>query len=269
MPHIIRRSVKRVAPFILALGLCASVLAEGPKNMTVRVLTYNIHHGEGSDDVFDLARIARVISDPGPDLVALQEVDEKTNRSSGVSQITELARLTGMHPVFGEAMEYDDGGYGVGILSRWTPLTVAKHPLPGNPGREPRVALSITVRPAPGAETITFTSTHLDFGRNDFRAQQAQTLNQLLATDDHALSILGGDMNSDSDVIQILNERWQELDTPGLTAMSNRRLIYRLDYLFVRPASRWRLVEGHPIDAPLASDHVPVFAVLSLEAGKP
>jgi len=47
--------------------------------------------------------------------------------------------------------------------------------------------------------------------------------------------------------------------------MSNRRLIYRLDYLFVRPASRWRLVEGHPVDAPLASDHIPVFAVLSLE----
>src|SRR5215471_8946587 len=118
MPHIIRRSMKRVVPVILALGfVCASVLAEAPKNMTVRVLTYNIHHGEGSDDVFDLPRIARVISDAKPDLVALQEVDEKTNRSSGVSQITELGRLTGMHAVFGEAMEYDDGGYGVGILS--------------------------------------------------------------------------------------------------------------------------------------------------------
>jgi endonuclease/exonuclease/phosphatase family metal-dependent hydrolase len=251
--------------YFVALALLLTLAAgETPPKRTVRVLTYNIHHGEGSDEQFDLPRIARVISEARPDLVALQEVDEKTNRSSGVSQITELGRLTGMHPVFGQAMEYDDGGYGVGILSRWTPLTMTKHPLPGNPQREPRVALSITTRPAADAATIMFTSTHLDFGRNDFRDQQALALNQMLATDDHTLSILGGDMNSDSDVIRILRERWQELDTPGLTAMSGQRLIYRLDYLFVRPASSWRLVEGHPVDAPLASDHVPVLAVLGL-----
>jgi endonuclease/exonuclease/phosphatase family metal-dependent hydrolase len=244
--------------------MLALAAAEAPPTMTVRVLTYNIHHGEGSDEQFDLPRIARVIAETRADLVALQEVDEKTNRASGVSQISELARLTGMHPIFGQAMEYDDGGYGVGILSRWTPLTVTKHPLPGNPQREPRVALTVTVRPTPDAPVIAFTSTHLDFGRNDFRDQQAQMLNQLLASDDHALSILGGDMNSDSEVIRILRERWQELDIPGLTAMSGQRLIYRLDYLFVRPASRWRLVEGHPVDAPLASDHLPVLAVLAL-----
>ena len=42
---------------------------------TIRVLTYNIHHGEGMDGVIDLERIANVIRQTEADLVALQEVD--------------------------------------------------------------------------------------------------------------------------------------------------------------------------------------------------
>ena len=39
----------------------------------LRVLTYNIHHGEGTDGQFDLGRIAEVMLSAQPDLVALQE----------------------------------------------------------------------------------------------------------------------------------------------------------------------------------------------------
>src|SRR5438552_3037737 len=86
---------------------------------TVRVLTYNIHHGEGLDGHFDLPRLASVIESTEADLVALQEVDQGTRRASGVNELTELARLAHMHSAFGRAMEFDGGGYGVGILSRW------------------------------------------------------------------------------------------------------------------------------------------------------
>ena len=34
-----------------------------PAPATVRVLTYNIHHGEGMDGVFDLSRLASVMED--------------------------------------------------------------------------------------------------------------------------------------------------------------------------------------------------------------
>src|SRR5688572_8882435 len=92
---------------------------QAPVPGTLRVLTYNIHHGEGTDGVFDLARIAEVIKSARADLVALQEVDQGTDRAGGVNQLDELARLTGMHAEFGKAMDYMNGGYGVAVLSRW------------------------------------------------------------------------------------------------------------------------------------------------------
>ena len=50
---------------------------QAPVPGTLRVLTYNIHHGEGTDGKLDLDRIARVIKAAEPDIVALQEVDQK------------------------------------------------------------------------------------------------------------------------------------------------------------------------------------------------
>lgn len=76
----------------------------------LRVLTYNIHHGEGTDGKFDLDRIAKLISAQEPDLVALQEIDVKTARASGVDQAAKLAKLTGMHYAFGRFMKYDEIG---------------------------------------------------------------------------------------------------------------------------------------------------------------
>src|SRR5258707_15896745 len=90
--------------------------------VVVRVLTYNIHHGEGTDGEFDLPRLANVIKSVEPDLVALQEVDEATERASGVDELAELGRLTGMHTAFGKAMDFQGGAYGVGVLSRWSIL---------------------------------------------------------------------------------------------------------------------------------------------------
>lgn len=109
---------------LLAAGFQIVPRAAASPTPAIRILTYNIHHGEGSDGVFDLPRLARVIASADPDLVALQEVDEKTERSGGVSQVSELGRLTGLRPVFGEAMPFDSGGYGVAVLSRWPVVSV-------------------------------------------------------------------------------------------------------------------------------------------------
>jgi endonuclease/exonuclease/phosphatase family metal-dependent hydrolase len=199
--------------------------------------------------------------------VALQAVDEGTRRSSGVRQALELGRLTGLHPVFGDAMEFEGGQYGVAVLSRWPAVSSRNQPLPGLPNREPRTALTVVVRPWPGAPPVSFTSTHLDFGRGDGRDAQADALNAMLATDDRSLSILAGDLNSaeDSEVLRILRERWQEIVVPGITSLSpGRPGGFRLDYLLMRPAERWRVTEARLVDGPLASDHIPVLAVLEL-----
>ena len=91
----------------------------GTRSAPLRVMTYNLHHGEGVDGQLDLPRIARVILDAKPDLVALQEVDRNATRTGVVDQSAEYIRLTGLHGWYGAAMPFQGGEYGQTLLSRW------------------------------------------------------------------------------------------------------------------------------------------------------
>jgi|SRR5262245_38616628 len=245
---------------VLVLTLAARGFDAAP--LTFRVLTYNIHHGEGMDGRFDLNRIAAVMKTARPDLVALQEVDLHTARAGGVNQLEELARLMDMHAEFGKAMNYDNGGYGVAILSRWPLLTVENDPLPFTPEREPRTALTVQLRPGPDGPLIRFTSTHFDQGRDqEVRLEEATRLNELVARD-QAPSILGGDTNArpGTGAMKILEDQWtsalsQDMEPTGRTGPRN-------DYVLYRPAACWRVIETAVIDDRIASDHRPVLAVL-------
>ena len=53
-----------------------------------RVMTFNIHHGEGVDGKVDLDRIANVILEANADAVALQEVDRNARRTGGVDMLS-------------------------------------------------------------------------------------------------------------------------------------------------------------------------------------
>ena len=85
--------MNRILSSSLLLLLFVGARGSQPIPLTLRVLTYNIHHGEGADGRVDLARLAGVVTSVHPDLVALQEVDEGTERASGVDELAELARL--------------------------------------------------------------------------------------------------------------------------------------------------------------------------------
>ena len=135
-----------VSCLAMAIVFLAGGYQAAPLSRTLRVLTYNIHHGEGADGIVDLARQAEIVMSVQPDLIALQEVDERTERTSGVNQLQELARLTGMYAQFGKAMDYSGGSYGVAVLSRWPILSTRNDPLPAFPDREPRTALTALVR---------------------------------------------------------------------------------------------------------------------------
>jgi endonuclease/exonuclease/phosphatase family metal-dependent hydrolase len=250
-----------IAIFILAGGYQAA-----PISRTLRVLTYNIHHGEGTDGNIDLSRQAEIVASVQPDLVALQEVDERTERTSGVDQLEEIARLTGMHAEFGKAMDYSGGRYGVAVLSRWPIVSTRNNALPTSPDREPRTALTALVRVDPAGPLLQFTSTHLDQGRDEGnRLVQAAQLN-VLPGGEGAQEILAGDMNSrlDTEVMKILERHWTNATTadPSLPLAPDGRPRFRGDYILVRPAECWRVIEATVLDDRIASDHRPVLVVL-------
>ncbi len=106
--------------------------AEYPKtDNTVRIMSYNIRNARGLDDVTDYGRIADIINNVSPDVVALQELDSVTNRSKQVDVLSRLGDLTKMYAVYGASIPYDGGKYGVGILSKEKPLSWKRIPLPG------------------------------------------------------------------------------------------------------------------------------------------
>jgi len=259
--------------FLLAAAamLAAWNAAPAEEPLRLRVLTYNIHHGAGTDGRLDLERIAEVIKRQRPDVVALQEVDNGTRRTGGVDQAAELGRLTKMHAAFGKAMDYDGGEYGEAVLSRVRPAAVTNHALPRAGGGEPRAALAVRLPLGEDGPEHVFVGTHLDHLSADARQVQARLLVERLAKDADAPVILAGDLNAepDSDVMKTLFEHWADAaaESPKPTSPSAKPSV-RIDYVLYRPAAAWRVVEVQVIDEPVASDHCPVLAVLEWTPSK-
>lgn len=253
----VNRLVKPVALcLILMVAAVFTSLAQVSDNKPqLRVLTYNIHHGEGRDGKFDYERLAKIITDLEPDVVALQEVDRKTRRSNGVDQAVLLGKLTGMNPAFGNAMYFQGGEYGEALLSRFPMDEVKAHHLPFRPGQEPRTALAARIKPDNGLPEFIFVGTHLCHQSNETRTEQTQQINRLFPAEEGLPVILAGDLNArkDSDPMNVLlTERWIDVTAPQS----------RIDYVLVRSQDTWRVAEVTVVDERVASDHLPVLAVL-------
>jgi endonuclease/exonuclease/phosphatase family metal-dependent hydrolase len=251
---------------LLLLGFVWPPGGQAAAPLQLRVLTYNIHHAEGSDGRIDVSRVAAVMAGTRPDLVALQEVDEATTRSEGVAQLAELGRLMGMHAEFGKAMDYAEGAYGVGVLSRWPILAAERHDLPAASDGEPRVALSVRVRIGAGGPLVQFTTTHLERGRDeDARVLQAGRLNALLVPGAGIPAILAGDLNTrrGAAAMDVLEEAWTNT-SPDVRLPSDPDVRRRtgVDHVLVRPADRWRVVDATVLEDRVASDHRPLLVVL-------
>lgn len=244
-----------------ASALCAN---EPAKSTRLRVLSYNIHHGAGTDGNLDLERIAAIIRGAEPDLVALQEVDQNLPRTGKVDQPAELARLTGMHVAFGGNYQFDGGDYGNAVLSRSPILRKQNHRLPMPMPGEPRGVLEVEVARA-GGERLVFLATHFDHRPLDrSRRESAEAINKLVGASPDRLSILAGDLNAvpDSEVLKLLQSEWHPPTANELLTSPAKNPRRQIDYVLVRPAARWRVVDVKVLDEPTASDHRPLLATL-------
>ena len=157
----------------------------------LRVLAYNIKHGRGNDGKVDLERTAAVINRLHPDVVALQEVDNKATRSGKVDEAKRLGELTGLkHHAFGRFMDFQGGEYGMALISKYPLSDVTDLRLPD--GAEPRTSLIATVN-AP--QPFRLASVHF-YATEEQRLAQAKTLIAFLDKRQDLPCIIAGDFNS-------------------------------------------------------------------------
>ena len=246
------------------LGFGAMCQEPVDSSRVVRVMSFNIYHGETMRGDFDLEQIARVIREADPDLVALQEVDLYTARSSGRDLASELGLLTRMVPLFGRAMPYDGGEYGEGILSKYSFLSSRNHALPAGEGKEPRSALEVRVILKSG-DTIAFVGTHFDHTGDVDRINQAARVREILAGFDLPV-LLAGDLNArpESKPMEILFSDLKPSSEDMAPTIPTDGPRAKIDYVLYGPPDRWRVLESRVICDTIASDHCAFLSVLEL-----
>lgn len=256
---------------LLLLFLLMGIFSKWTHAQTITVLTYNIYHGEDgyNSGKSNLKGIAEVINRYHPDFVAVQEVDSMTDRSAalngGVKQelIQELAALTGMHGYFGKAINFSDGGYGEGLLSKYA-ATPMVYSLPNPEGGEGR-ALIMLVHQFDKGHKIAIAGTHLCHQFEKNRIAQVEKINTIFSVLDMPV-LLGGDFNFTPGSIpyKIITEKMND----AALKYGNPRPTYpsdfprkRIDYFFISKDAPWKIKEVRVPDA-AASDHAPVLVTL-------
>lgn len=244
--------------FLTAFLAIGSLAAEPAREL--RVMSWNLHHGVGEDDKLDLERIAAVIREQKPDLVALQEVDNKCRRSKSVDQAAELAKLTGLTAAYGKAMDHDGGEYGQAILSKFPIGDTQIHKLPGD--GEPRIAFEAEVTVE--GKALRMITVHLDHQQDERRLKQAESLMKALENH-HEPMILAGDFNDvpGSAALAAFTEPWKPLakKEPVLTCPAKKPSV-EIDHFVVRGFEAVGSVEVLP--EAVASDHRPIVVTVKV-----
>jgi endonuclease/exonuclease/phosphatase family metal-dependent hydrolase len=244
----------------------------------LRVMTYNIHGCGGMDGKVSPARIARVIAQYEPDIVALQECygGKRGEQARAIAaELKEAFHFPADLPVL-----QDD--YGNAILSVHPMRLIKAGRLPTLPGRdiEIRGALWAVVefQGPKGPAPLHFINTHLGLFSLE-RQRQAEALmgpDWLESESCGSPVVLCGDFNAfpSSTVYRTLTARLHEAQENAeghrsRNTFPGRYPVSRIDHIFC--SSEFKTVK---VDVPrthltrLASDHLPIVAEISLPSAE-
>ena len=281
-------SLKYIVIMSLILLTCSAIFSLTKKRITkesntIRVLSYNIHYGVGTDSKKDLKRIADVINKLDPDIVGLQEVHDST-------MVAELSKLTNMQGVFGPSMKKEPPNlyrlldipipesqlfYGDGILSKYPLKYIGNVFIPSaSSSRYEAMCASIDVSHIYGKDiSVRFLTTHFDYletiGSQLAREATVEVIERAFFNDSLTLpAILTGDFNvtPQSDPIKLLEKKgWvYENLNKDLFTVPVKNPNKQIDYVLPRPKSSWKIVDVEVINESIASDHLPILMILEL-----
>lgn len=268
------------APTIVIVILCfllLTVLGCGSSRYsaserTLRVMTWNIHHAEGTDGVVDLDRIAELIEDEEVDIVALQEVDRNVPRSKNIDLITALADKTDLTYAFGKTIDFQSGEYGNAFLTRFPILEERNILFKETYGREQRGVLLLVLDVL--GEELAIANTHLDHHADDStRISAVNELRTIFARLTSRPTLLVGDLNAEPGspslrpLTEMMADSWTLVGEGDGFTFPSRSPQKRIDYIFssktITPDSLSSALRLSPTSARVvrssASDHLPLI----------
>jgi endonuclease/exonuclease/phosphatase family metal-dependent hydrolase len=248
---------------ITVLWGCQSPPVSSPAAPQVlRVMTYNIHHGEGLDGKVDLNRIAKIILAERADIVALQEVDRGVRRTAGRDLPAELAQLTGLTSVFSNNFYFQGGEYGNAVLTRFPVLSATNSHYQMLRPNEQRGVLQLRLN-VQGRELV-FLNTHIDYrGDDSERRLNVREIQTLTAGSAGLPVILCGDFNDfqtsriHQELRTTFDDAWQLVGQGDGFTFPAGVPDKRIDYVWVSRNDKLRPVSAS-VPASEASDHRPL-----------
>ena len=228
----------------------------GPE--ALRIASYNVHACRGTDGRKDAARIVKVIEELGCDTIGLQEVDYRLDY---------IGKKLGMQAIPGLTLARHDGPFGNALLTKRKVLDVRRLGFTYS-RREPRNALDVDLEV--NGETVRVIVTHLGLWPAERRYQVQQILKLLKQTPINERVIVLGDINEWLPLGRPL--RWMNAlfgRCPAERSFPSRWPLVALDRVWVRPRHALLALKAHrtPL-AELASDHLPVKALIALHAAQ-
>jgi len=244
------------------------------KHQRLRLLTYNIHGGIGIDGRYDLERIAAVLGEEAPDIVALQELECGVARSRFHNQAVEIGERLGMSSTFCATRAAGQGRAGLAILSRYHALGTQHYDLTYKTRREPRSCLRVDLQMELGTQLHVF-NCHLGLATQERLFQRRRMLSDaiLLSEELHHPVVIMGDFNDKP--VSVVHGELRRHFVDAFTAAGREDattfqfglLRLRLDHIYVSSAVRvldCRVRRsGH---ARVASDHRPLFACVEIDS---
>lgn len=244
--------MKKNLLFIFAALFTFSAQAQN----TLKLMSYNIKNANGMDNVCNFQRIANVINNASPDVVAIQEVDSMTNRSGQKYVLGEIADRTQMHGYFAPAIDYDGGKYGIGLLTKQVPLRLQTLPLPGREEARTLILAEFT--------DYIYCCTHMSLTEED--RMKSLELVKAFTSSSTKLLFLAGDMNAEpeSGFIKELQKDFQILSNPKQHTFPAPDPKETIDYIATlkQNAKGFAVISAKVINEPMASDHRPILVEL-------
>lgn len=279
--HSSRAGTTSVRPKLVVTyggGTALPVTTSTTSGTALRVLTFNTHHGVGTDGRYDLNRIATVIANQHPDVVSLNEVMYNSSYGNGENQAATykslLQQKTGRtwYSVYARMDgEWSSTSWAVGnlLLSRFPFSSTSRYAL----SYDRSVARGTIIV---NGRTVNVFSAHVDYANSSYRATQTNQLRSWASSWAESRIIMG-DFNTrpgTSDYNTMASyyyDSWAEAVKKGAYSSSSGTAGYthgasRFDYIYEsKGASPLTLTKAWVVNSSGASDHDPVVAIFAVK----